>query len=117
MDCSCWGMIAQAKEELETLETQHPGRLGLLKAEVKSFILFLESEHLLHHHTPSPLPSSFSVGTQESSTSKKRKKRAVEQTAGVRAAGPSPKRSRIDAVLDRAISCLKKIQELKSSLR
>lgn len=63
------------------------------------------------------LISCFNGVRAESSTSKKRKKRAVEQTAGVRTAGPSPKRSRIDAVLDRAISCLKKIQELKSSLR
>ncbi|KAF8009343.1 hypothetical protein BT93_J0364 [Corymbia citriodora subsp. variegata] len=120
MECPCWKMIEQAKQELEILETQHPGRHSYLKLEIKSFILDIESDHLLHHHTPSPPPSSFTVATQESSNSRKRKKRVVQETASTRAeAGPSPlkKRSRIDAVLDRAISCLRKIQELKASLR
>ncbi|KAI3409509.1 uncharacterized protein J3R85_019256, partial [Psidium guajava] len=110
-------MIEQAKEELQALETQHPCRFGHLKVELKSFILLLESQHfLLHHHRhhiSSPLSSSFSVTTQES-TCRKRKKRGVQEKAGIRAS-PAPKRGRIDAVLDRAKSCLQKIQDLKTS--
>ncbi|XP_048140115.1 uncharacterized protein LOC125316249 [Rhodamnia argentea] len=115
MECSCGKMIEQAKEELQALETQHPCRFADLKVELKSFILLLESQHFLlhHHHISSPLSSSFSVSTQES-TCRKRKKRGVQEMVGIRA-GPSPKQGRIDAVLDRAKSCLQKIQDLKTS--
>jgi len=56
-------MIEKAKEELETLENQHPERFDYLKHELKSFISLLQSQQLV----VDPLPTTSTATTQGSS--------------------------------------------------
>ncbi|KAK9221019.1 hypothetical protein WN944_009443 [Citrus x changshan-huyou] len=111
-------MLKQAKEELQMLETQYPNRFGHLKMELKSFILLLESQQYSNN-----IPSC-STATTQASTNKKRKKGGsltheviIEEISKCqKVEGNFKGRNRIDLVLEKAQSCLRKIQELKSSL-
>ncbi|KAJ4724254.1 hypothetical protein OWV82_003262 [Melia azedarach] len=115
-------MIEQAKEELEMLETQHPHRFGYLKMELKSFIFLLESQYNNNNNNNNPisLPTYSTAAATQASTSRKRKKGGSESEICkmVRRNGAfkHKRRDRIDLVLEKAQSCLRKIQQLKSSL-
>ncbi|XP_044476282.1 uncharacterized protein LOC123203878 [Mangifera indica] len=119
MECSSWKMIEQAKEELQILETFHPNRFDYLKLELKSFIFLLQSQHnndLIYH------PSSSTATTQASTNNRKRKKVGLRcrneelKHKFQKVFGEFKGRDRIDLVLEKAQSCLRKIQEVKSSL-
>ncbi|KAJ4724253.1 hypothetical protein OWV82_003261 [Melia azedarach] len=113
-------MIEQAKEELEMLETQHPYRFGYLKMELKSFIFLLESQYNNNNNNPISLPTYSAAAATQASTSRKRKKDGSEseicKMVCRNGAFEHKRRNRIDLVLEKAQSCLRKIQQLKSSL-
>ncbi|KAJ0021141.1 hypothetical protein Pint_31110 [Pistacia integerrima] len=130
MECSSWKMIEQAKEELQILETLHPNRFDYLKLELKSFIFFLESQHNNNDNNNENnnliyYPSSSTATTQASTNNRKRKKAGIGmgscrneemKNKFQRVLGEFKRRDRIDLVLEKAQSCLRKIKELKSSL-
>ncbi|KAK4406462.1 hypothetical protein Sango_0652700 [Sesamum angolense] len=72
---AAWGVIEQAKEELEILEMQHPDHFHTLKLELRAFITDL-------HHDHSHNNATISAATQESSSSRKLKRNMSDGGGG-----------------------------------
>ncbi|XAR58098.1 hypothetical protein NMG60_11026482 [Bertholletia excelsa] len=117
-------MIERAKEELEMLEAQHPKRFGYLKVELKSFISLLQSQYnLLPLSDTNNMATSSTVGTQASSTTKKRgrgirekrEKEKKSKTEVVSLGNLNQRRDRVEVVMEKAQACLVKIQLFKTS--
>ncbi|KAK7305596.1 hypothetical protein VNO77_43502 [Canavalia gladiata] len=139
-------MEEQAKEELKMLEAQYPNQHGFLKQELRSFIFQLQCKDQEPQMLPETNHCStflaFYDDTQESTSLEQRKigdcglevalaDRVVMEGKGDESSelespktvvmkhyssGKNKRKDRVDLVLERAQTCLKKIRHLKTSL-
>ncbi|XP_042499440.1 uncharacterized protein LOC122077544 [Macadamia integrifolia] len=128
-ESSKW-MIEQAKEELQILEAQHPNRFGFLKMELRNFIngetntsspLYFHNSFVSFRKDSIPSTPNSSATTQASSNGKRRKFSEIEKPEDnpqstkriLRRSNHSMEK--LDAAIERAKECLRKIQEIKRS--
>ncbi|XP_061340269.1 uncharacterized protein LOC133286816 [Gastrolobium bilobum] len=138
-------MEEQAKEELKMLEAQYPNQYEYLKHELRSFIFQLQSKHQDSQLLPENNHCSTLIfhDTEESTTLEQRKRSnyGLEMALAERvvmgggkidesselessktvvtkhcSSRKNKRKDRVDLVLERAQTCLKKIQHLKTFL-
>ncbi|GMH13278.1 hypothetical protein Nepgr_015119 [Nepenthes gracilis] len=120
-------MIERAEEELEILEGLHPDRFDYLKDDLKSLISFLQlqSQHYRDTNSSASTFPAASTATTQASSSKKRKRWCLEMRMTDDHEGwemmkndrsRTMAKDRVDVVLERAQSCLRKIHDFKIQL-
>ncbi|XP_043712545.1 uncharacterized protein LOC122661264 [Telopea speciosissima] len=124
-------MIEQAKEELQILEAQHPNRFGFLKMELRNLIYgetdtssptrYYHNSFVSYRKDSITSSPNSSATTQASSNGKRRKFSEIRKPeANPQSTKRKIRRSNhsmemLDAAIERAEECLRKIKEIKTS--
>ncbi|XP_027337518.1 uncharacterized protein LOC113851248 [Abrus precatorius] len=123
-------MVERAMEELKMLETKYPNQHEFLKQQLRSFILQHQESQMLQENNHCTTFLAF-CDTEESTNyglnlaladrvvmkGKIDESSELESPKGVvMSSRKSKRRDRVDLVLERAQTCLKKIRHLKTSL-